>query len=164
MSCIRILPVIALFLIQYTTQSELDRDDDVSMIVVKPPALRTNDYVTVEEIYPTKEALRRPRFKSRNRNKSRNKKGGRPSKPSKPTRPPPNTDSFIPPIEQFQDMVDSINKSDEEEPVVVLLFSNSVFDHISGGNINFDGTTDIKVDQKDQTSKKLKYVSAFQQA
>ncbi|OWR48401.1 hypothetical protein KGM_212502 [Danaus plexippus plexippus] len=159
MSFIRILPVIALFLIQYTIQSELERDDDLAMIVVKPPALRTNDYVTVDAVYPTKEALRRPRVKSRHRNKSRNNNKSRNKKGPRPSRPSTKPHDLSPPnLDVIPDIVNAFSKSDsaEEDPVVVLLFSNSVFDNISGGHINFDGNTKVNIDQKDQTSRRLK--------
>ncbi|XP_061381288.1 uncharacterized protein LOC133319764 [Danaus plexippus] len=134
MSCIRILPVIALFLIQYTIQSELDRDDDLAMIVVKPPALRTNDYVTVDAVYPTMEALR-------NRKKT-NKRGRRPTHKNLPRHQNQNNLPDTPSI--------------PDDTVVVLLFSNHIVDNMSGGYINFAGTTSVDVKQTDQ-SKKLSY-------
>ncbi|OWR54476.1 hypothetical protein KGM_212506 [Danaus plexippus plexippus] len=50
-----------------------------------------------------------------------------------------------------------VSRDEEVSYIPVFLFSNHVIDHMTGGNINFQGTTDIKIDQKDQSSKKLRY-------
>ncbi|CAG9573717.1 unnamed protein product [Danaus chrysippus] len=128
MSCIRILPVIALFLIQYTTQSELDLDDDVAMIVMKPLALRTNDFINTDEV---------PIIEGRRRNKkSNNKERKKPS--SKNSRRPKKRNS-------------SPKKNNiPDDTVVVVLFSNHIVDNMSGGNINFAVTTLILIQDTEQ--------------